>query len=145
MHFLITAISLACLSVSTLARAEPAQLEQSSEPLQGRDALSALSVIPLQDSRSVFGNFNVAAVIEREETEPHPYDARGIFALEKDAFGSGVDGSKSAAVPDFAGLIQARKTNWLTSQQAGEIDGLIIITRQGRRGDAASLLFNGEK
>ncbi|MDE4912788.1 hypothetical protein PQI07_19075 [Methylobacterium sp. 092160098-2] len=107
--------------------------------------MAALAVAPLQDSRSVFGNHNVAAVIERREGEPHPYDARGIFSVHKEALGSGVDGEKSASTADFAGLVQSRKSDWLTSRQAGEVDGLVLITRQGRKGDAASLLFNGQK
>ena len=145
MHVLTLALSLTLWSVPAFAQAQPVLREQAVAPSKGGDALAAISVISLQDSQSVFGNFNVAAVIGRREAEPHPYDARGIFALDKESFGSGVDGPKSAAVPDFAGLIQAKKTNWLTSHQAGEVDGLMLITRQGRRGDAASLLFNGEK
>ncbi len=107
--------------------------------------LSTLGVASLLDSGAVFGGHSVAAVLSRAETQAHPFDARGILAIRKEAFGSGVDGGGSVAVADFNTLFEIKKTNWLTSDQPGEVDTLSLITRQGRRGDAGSILFNGQK
>ncbi len=107
-------------------------------------APAGASVGVLEPASSVFGNHHVLRSFVYTEPRPHR-NARGVISVSKEALGSGVDGPDSPAAADFVAMLEAKKAGWLTSPEAGEIDGLLLVTRQGRRGDAASLLFNGQK
>lgn len=75
----------------------------------------------------------------------HPDISRIAQAVELSPAGSGKNGPQSA---DYCMNLSNTKTNWATTTQTGEIDGLSIMVRQGGKfnggvaSDAAGVLIN---
>lgn len=84
-------------------------------------------------------------VFRSTTTGTHPDVSRIAVAVELSPAGSGKNGPQSA---DYAMNLSNTKTNWATTTQTGEIDGLSVMLRQGGKmtggiaSDAAGILVN---
>lgn len=84
-------------------------------------------------------------VFRSTTTGTHPDVSRIAVAVELSPSGSGKNGPQSA---DYAMNLSNTKTNWATTTQTGEIDGLSVMLRQGGKmtggiaSDAAGILVN---
>jgi hypothetical protein len=91
---------------------------------------------------SVFGSFKASTQINCTETAQHIGDARSNFAVKREVAGSGAFGPANS---DNALFAEVAKTNWLTSSEVGEINGIWSVVRQGKNSDSGGVMISTQK
>ncbi|WAC26349.1 hypothetical protein [Ancylobacter sp. SL191] len=75
------------------------------------------------------------------KTETH-LDTRATMTVTRRATGSGY---QSMGASDIGLIVSAEKLNYLTTTAVGELNGLFVIARNGRKSDGAGLLVDNTK
>lgn len=88
-----------------------------------------------------FGNTAVKTFLYSHRTHPQA-SLLGTAAIIRETKGSGTFGP---GANDFGLLISNRKDDWPTSKVDGEVNGLIVIGRQGQKGDSNNIVLESYK
>lgn len=97
---------------------------------------------PEQNPLVPYGGHGAKTAISSTSTANHVGIALGTMAIARHAKGSGLNGP---AQKDFGLIISVDKTDYKTSMEDGEIGSLILVARQGRKGDVAGILIDVSK